>query len=40
MHRVLDVLDERHGGPLGWLEEAGFTQADADALRARLAPSA
>jgi protein-tyrosine phosphatase len=40
MHRVLDVLDERHGGPLGWLEEAGFTEADADALRARLAPSA
>ena len=37
MQRVLDVLDERHGGPLGWLEEHGFGADDASALRARLA---
>ena len=24
MERVLEVLDEHHGGPLGWLEEHGF----------------
>ena len=37
MERVLDVLDERHGGPLGWLGEHGFGADDAAALRARLA---
>jgi protein tyrosine/serine phosphatase len=37
MERVLDVLDERHGGALGWLERAGFDTDDAAALRARLA---
>ena len=37
MEPVLDVLDERHGGPLGWLEEHGFGADDASALRARLA---
>jgi protein-tyrosine phosphatase len=31
--RVLDVLDERHGGAAGWLAEHGFDPA---ALRARL----
>jgi len=39
MERVLDVLDERHGGPLGWLEEAGFGADDAAALRRRLQSS-
>jgi protein tyrosine/serine phosphatase len=39
MERVLDLLDERHGGPLGWLEQAGFTAADAGALRRRLQSS-
>jgi len=34
--RVLDVLDARHGGPLGWLDEAGFGADDAAALRRRL----
>jgi len=34
--RVLDVLDARHGGPLGWLEDAGFGAGDAAALRRRL----
>jgi hypothetical protein len=34
--RVLDVLDARHGGPLGWLNEAGFGAEDAAALRRRL----
>ena len=37
MERVLEVLDERHGGPLGWLEEHGFGADDAAALRTRLA---
>ena len=36
MERVLDVLGERHGGPLGWLEQAGLGEADATALRRRL----
>ena len=39
MERVLELLDERHGGPLGWLEQAGFTAADAAALRRRLQSS-
>lgn len=33
LERVLAVLDERHGGPLGWLAEQGFDPAP---LRARL----
>jgi protein-tyrosine phosphatase len=33
MERVLEVLDEEHGGPLGWLSEHGF---DPSALRGRL----
>jgi protein tyrosine/serine phosphatase len=37
MERVLDVLEEHHGGPLGWLEQVGFGAADAAALRDRLA---
>ena len=37
MERVLDLLDEHHGGPLGWLDAHGFGAADAAALRARLA---
>jgi protein-tyrosine phosphatase len=37
LERVLDVLDERHGGPVGWLEQHGFGGDDAAALRARLA---
>jgi protein-tyrosine phosphatase len=36
MERVLDLLDERHGGPLAWLERAGLGADDAAALRARL----
>ena len=36
IERVLGELDERHGGPLGWLEQAGFSAADAAALKARL----
>jgi protein tyrosine/serine phosphatase len=39
MARVLELLDERHGGPAGWLAEHGFTADDAAALRARLSPS-
>jgi protein-tyrosine phosphatase len=37
MERVLELLDERHGGPVGWLAEHGFGAADAAALRERLA---
>jgi protein-tyrosine phosphatase len=37
IERVLDLLDARHGGPLGWLARAGFAEADAAALRRRLA---
>ncbi len=33
LERVLEVLDERYGGPLGWLASHGF---DPSALRARL----
>ncbi|NYJ05137.1 tyrosine-protein phosphatase [Petropleomorpha daqingensis] len=36
MDRVLTLLDERHGGPLGWLEAHGFGAADQAALRSRL----
>ena len=39
MERVLELLDERHGGPLGWLEQAGFRRGDAAALRRRLQSS-
>ena len=38
MERVLDLVDERHGGPLRWLDAAGFGAADVAALRGRLAP--
>ena len=33
MERVREVLDERDGGPVAWLEGHGF---DPSALRARL----
>jgi protein-tyrosine phosphatase len=36
MDRVLTLLDERHGGAIGWLEAQGFGPADQAALRARL----
>ena len=36
MERVLAVLDERHGGPAGWLREHGFGDAEQAVLRARL----
>ena len=36
MERVLALLDERHGGPLGWLDEHGFGGDDQGALRSRL----
>ena len=40
MERFLAHLDEHYGGPLGWLDSAGFGAADADRLRSRLLPSA
>jgi protein tyrosine/serine phosphatase len=36
MDRVLTLLDEQHGGPIGWLDAHGFGEADRAALRARL----
>ena len=36
MARVLEVVDERFGGPLGWLEAHGFGAEDQRRLRARL----
>jgi protein-tyrosine phosphatase len=36
MDRVLTLLDERHGGPAGWLEAHGFGADERAALRARL----
>jgi len=36
MDRVLTLLDERHGGPLGWLDAHGFGPAEQAALRSRL----
>jgi protein-tyrosine phosphatase len=36
MERVLALLDERHGGPAGWLAAHGFGPDEQLALRARL----
>jgi protein-tyrosine phosphatase len=36
MERVLELLDERHGGAAGWLGEHGFDDAAQRALAARL----
>ena len=36
MRRVLELLDERWGGPIGWLETHGFGADERAALRARL----
>jgi protein-tyrosine phosphatase len=36
MERVLALLDERHGGPAGWLTAHGFGAEEQAALRARL----
>jgi protein tyrosine/serine phosphatase len=36
LRRFLDVIDERSGGPLGWLASAGFGTDEVAALRSRL----
>ncbi|WP_205695886.1 tyrosine-protein phosphatase [Conexibacter sp. SYSU D00693] len=36
MERVLELLDERHGGAAGWLRAHGLTEDELAALRARL----
>jgi protein-tyrosine phosphatase len=36
MRRVLELLDERWGGPVGWLDQHGFGVEEQAALRARL----
>ncbi|GAA2316588.1 tyrosine-protein phosphatase [Nonomuraea roseoviolacea subsp. roseoviolacea] len=36
IQQFLSVLDERFGGPMGWLGAHGWTAADTEAIRARL----
>ena len=36
MERFLAFLDEHHGGPVGWLTDAGLSTEDLDRLRSRL----
>jgi protein tyrosine/serine phosphatase len=36
MRRILELLDERHGGAAGWLREHGMGDAELQALRERL----
>ena len=36
MRRVLELMDERWGGPLGWLDQHGFGADEQAALRAHL----
>jgi protein tyrosine/serine phosphatase len=36
MEKFLATVDERHGGPLGWLTQHGWTAADTTALRERF----
>jgi protein-tyrosine phosphatase len=36
MEKFLASVDERYGGPLGWLTQHGWADADTAALRARL----
>ncbi|MGY1856428.1 tyrosine-protein phosphatase [Modestobacter sp. SYSU DS0290] len=36
MRRVLELVDQRWGGPIGWLEQHGFGAEEQAALRARL----
>lgn len=36
MERFLAVVDEQHGGPLGWLARHGWSTDDSTALRTRL----
>lgn len=36
MDRVLELLDERYDGPIGWLDAHGFGKDERSALRARL----
>jgi protein-tyrosine phosphatase len=36
MDRVLAILDERYGGPIGWLDQHGFGADEQALLRARL----
>jgi hypothetical protein len=36
MRRVLELLDQRHGGVAGWLTAHGFGPDDQAALKAKL----
>jgi hypothetical protein len=39
MERLLELVDERFGGPAAWLTAHGLSDRDADLLRHRLAPA-
>ncbi len=36
LEQFLGVLDDRYGGPMGWLAQHGWTVADTEAMRGRL----
>ena len=36
MRRFLEILDDRHGGPVAWLQANGLTDVERDRLRSRL----
>jgi hypothetical protein len=40
MERVFELIDQRHGGSVTWLESHGLERSTLDQLRARLAPLA
>ena len=39
MQRVLELVDEHHGGAAEWLLANGLDEADLQRLRERLAPA-
>jgi len=36
MHRLLEILDQRAGGPIQWLTEEGLTGDEQHAIRTHL----
>ena len=40
IERVLELVDEHHGGAARWLLDNGLGEADLERLRERLAPAA
>lgn len=39
MERFLEIIDQRFGGAAAWLSSQGFSEADLEGLRRRLAPA-